>query len=43
VVSGQVLASFQSFEAAGVVVEVGTGYNSQFLPPAQMTSEVGWL
>jgi hypothetical protein len=37
-VSGQVLASFQSFEAVGVVVEVGTGYSSQSLPPAQMTN-----
>jgi hypothetical protein len=36
--SGQLLASFQSFEAGGVVVEVDTGYNSQSLPPAHMTS-----
>jgi hypothetical protein len=39
----QVLASFQSFEVVRVVVEMGTGYNFHSLPPAQMTSEMGWL
>lgn len=36
-VSGQ-LASFPSFGAAAVVVEAGTGNNSQSLPLAHMTS-----